>query len=872
MRASALILLSSALAASIARAQDYTLTVSGAGSGTGTVTAPTAASQPAINCTIAAGVASGTCSGTYPRNTRVTLTAVASGTSTFAGWSGICTVTAADCSVRNESGAITATATFAAPPPQCTLTLGAATGGSAAVTTGTLAGACGRSVTITATPATGYRFASWTGGSTSNPLTLVVNATAQSVAPSFVQQCTLTLAASPTNGGTATLTAGSLTGDCGRSATATATPGAGFSFTNWSDGITAASRAVVVSTVSQTLTATFTAVPPAQCSLVLGAATGGSATITSGTADGACGRSVTVTATAATGYRFGLWTGGSTSNPLTLVVNATAQSLAPSFVQQCTLTLASTPANGGSATLTSGTVAGDCGRSATASAAPSTGFTFTSWSDGIATASRAVTVNAVSQTLTATFAAIPPPQCSLVLGAATGGSAALTGGSADGACGRSVTVTATAATGYRFGSWTGGSTANPLTVVVSATTQTVTPSFVQQCTLTLAVTPTTGGTASLTSGAAAGDCNRSVNAVATPSANFTFTRWSDGITTASRAITVSAVAQVLTATFTADAPPPSCTITIGTATGGSAALTTGTATGTCGRSITLSATTESGYRFDGWSDGAAASPYTFALTTASLAITPKFVQQCALTLAVSPADAGIVRITPNTLAGDCGRSVVADAAPNANYVFVNWSDGSAASSRALTVSQPLQSLTATFARVLSVRVVVSGTSGRVVQLRAGRTACETVDGGTENICPLNLTGPDTLLAMGSARSGFTGWSGACSGRATCPVTGTERDEVRANFIDVPEITADSAAKDLLTGRTLTAAQRDVLDKAGNGDGTYNLGDLLAHLERTNQQVSPSIATQLRAATAAGRATVPPATPAVTPPPPTMRER
>ena len=66
-----------------------TLTVSGAGSGNGTVTSQ-AGLSPAINCTITAGVTSGTCSQSYPFNTGVTLTATATGGGTFSGWSSAC--------------------------------------------------------------------------------------------------------------------------------------------------------------------------------------------------------------------------------------------------------------------------------------------------------------------------------------------------------------------------------------------------------------------------------------------------------------------------------------------------------------------------------------------------------------------------------------------------------------------------------------------------------------------------------------------------------------------------------------------------------------------------------------------------------------
>jgi streptogramin lyase len=64
----------------------YALTVTAVGSGAGTVTS---APGP-ITCSEANGIASGTCSGSYPGGSLVTLTANATGTSTFLGWGGAC--------------------------------------------------------------------------------------------------------------------------------------------------------------------------------------------------------------------------------------------------------------------------------------------------------------------------------------------------------------------------------------------------------------------------------------------------------------------------------------------------------------------------------------------------------------------------------------------------------------------------------------------------------------------------------------------------------------------------------------------------------------------------------------------------------------
>ncbi len=73
--------------------QDHLLTVQGSGTGSGTVTSQQGLS-PAIDCEITAGQAAGSgCAASYSPGTVVTLTADASGNSSFAGWTGPCSGT-----------------------------------------------------------------------------------------------------------------------------------------------------------------------------------------------------------------------------------------------------------------------------------------------------------------------------------------------------------------------------------------------------------------------------------------------------------------------------------------------------------------------------------------------------------------------------------------------------------------------------------------------------------------------------------------------------------------------------------------------------------------------------------------------------------
>ena len=83
----------------------FTLTVNGSGAGSGDVT-----SNPAgIVCAISGGSGSGTCATAFPQGTVVTLTAVASGGSTFTGWSGAGCSGTGTCQVTmNQAETVTA--------------------------------------------------------------------------------------------------------------------------------------------------------------------------------------------------------------------------------------------------------------------------------------------------------------------------------------------------------------------------------------------------------------------------------------------------------------------------------------------------------------------------------------------------------------------------------------------------------------------------------------------------------------------------------------------------------------------------------------------------------------------------------------------
>lgn len=171
----------------------------------------------------------------------------------------------------------------------------------------------GSSVTVTATPKAGYSFTNWTESGNvvstiaSYQFTLSGNRTL--VANFSQSQNTVTLSSNPALGGT---TSGGGSFNTGALVTVTATPNVGYTFTNWTENgnsvstsanyqfTLSANRILVANFSSAKFTVTMTSNPAA------GGTTSPDSSYSSGT-------SVTVTATANTGYSFINWTENGTA-------------------------------------------------------------------------------------------------------------------------------------------------------------------------------------------------------------------------------------------------------------------------------------------------------------------------------------------------------------------------------------------------------------------------------------------------------------------------------------------------------------------------------------------------------------------------------
>ncbi|HLJ45113.1 MAG TPA: hypothetical protein VKU01_03855, partial [Bryobacteraceae bacterium] len=291
-------------------------------------------------------------------------------------------------------------------------------------------------------------------------------------------------------------------------ATQSGPSGTRYLFTGWNDATTGTTDSINV-----TGSATFTANFKTQYQLTISGspANGGSVTPPSGGFYDS-GAAVPVTATANSGFTFGNWTGSvaSTTSASTTVTMSAPETVVANFLTPGSITIATNPPglqfsiDGGTPqtapqnlTLPSGshTIAVQ----GTQSGGAGTQYVFTGWSDNGAM-SHSITVGTTSAIYTATF----KTQYQLAISAspAAGGTVTPASGTFYDAA-TVVPVTATAATGFVFGGWTGsvaGATSASTSVTMSAP-QTVVANFTagQKPSAVTVFSPTQGATGVSTS-------------------------------------------------------------------------------------------------------------------------------------------------------------------------------------------------------------------------------------------------------------------------------------------------------------------------------------------------------------------------------------
>ncbi|MFZ4790401.1 MAG: InlB B-repeat-containing protein [Candidatus Competibacteraceae bacterium] len=365
----------------------------------------------------------------------------------------------------------------------------------------------GASVTLTASPDSGYTFSGWSGDCTGASCTVTMDAAknvtalfASTPPPAYLLSVTL----AGTGNGVVTSDPGGIA--CGSACNAnfsgevtlTASPVSGSVFGGWSGACANLSGPCTISmTAAKTVTATFKPAPPSAYLLTITPAGTGSGVVTSNPVGIECGSacsanftgSVTLTATPANGSTFAKWSGACTnlSGPCTVTMTA-AQKVTATFnpIAANTYPLTVSTAGVGTGTITSAPAGIDCGLSCianfggtvTLTATPASGSTFGGWLGACANSSGPCTVSmTAAQAVIATFNPAVANPYRLTIAKNGAGTGTITSTPPGIACGAtcsatftgSVSLIATPSLGSSFAGWTPANCGSPFTLVADTT-------------------------------------------------------------------------------------------------------------------------------------------------------------------------------------------------------------------------------------------------------------------------------------------------------------------------------------------------------------------------------------------------------------------
>ena len=789
------------------------LTVTGASTGAGRVTS----TPPGIDCTIAAGVATGSCSASFTHGTVVALAQTTTTGSVFGGWTGACT-SSTTCSVTMDL-ARNVTASFTLIRHTLTVASGGGTGG------GTVTGN-GINCTIAGTTATG--------------------------------DCTETF-------------------DFGTPVSLTATPGANMTFAGWGQACTGTGACQVTMTSAQSVLAGFT--PALRALTVTGGGNGSGSVasapagivcdVTAGASTGACeasfahGQNVTLTPTASENSVFAGWDGECEGTGPCIVAMTAARSVRATFTLKVhVLTVLGDGGGSGSVTsspggiectVTGGVASGSCNSDfshatmVTLTAAPAANSAFSGWSGGGCTGTAPCTVPMTqARTVTAGFQLLG--RALTVNGAGTGAGrvtsnvgvldCAIAQGNAQGLCsveldhGTVVTLTASATAPSVFAGWSGACSGTSLCQVTLDQARTVTARFdLPNHLLSVSsgggtgsgiVTSIPAGIACAIGGAPGGDCSegylhgQEVTLTATASPNNVFDGWGGACSSREDSPTCTLTmdqARSVTATFDLVRQPLTVSLA-GNGVGlvisnpiGISCFNTGTPGSDCseffdhGTSVRLAATSGPHSTFAGWSgDGCSGTGFCDVTLTQARNVTATF-ELVNYSLVVLPAGTGSGRVTSappginclfdDGVSGSCSAEFLAlstvslSATATNGSAFTGWSGDCSGTGPCTVPMDQSRSVTATFSLLpLPLTVIGSGNgNGSVTSDPAGIT-CDVAAGATSGDCTELVEHGTlvTLTAQSNANSTFTGWSGeGCAGTGSCQVMMTEARSVTATF-------------------------------------------------------------------------------------------
>lgn len=447
------------------------------------------------------------------------------------------------------------------------------------------------------------------------------------------------------------------------------------------------------------------------------------------------GTRLTVEAVADNGYQINSWSDGSTADTRSFVVNSNVTLLvafeAVPVVNYFQVNISA--GNNGSVSV-NGVVGNyneqvEEGTVLTVVATPDQDYQFQGWSDGDLNQTRTITVTS-NVTISATFEAIPSTMYWVNINSGANGQVSVNG--VVGNYSQQVpentilSIEAIPATGYEFVSWNDGNTHAQRNITVTGDVQLQSSYQIMSFTVSIASDDTNEGT--VTVNGTTGDYSSTMtygsllSFSATPTTGYVFVEWSDGDTNASRITSVTSnitltalfAVQTFNVSISGDAHT---NVTVN----GTPAPYTGTVN--YGTQLSLVATPDTGYDFQGWSDGD-------VNTTRSITVTADTTLSCTsaiqtFSVSISAGNNGSVEV--NGVSGNYSQTVnygtvlTVEAVPNATYNFVSWSDGNSTNPRTITVTSNV-TLTCSFEgniQVLPNQIKYRSQSGNIINPQSG---------------------------------------------------------------------------------------------------------------------------------------------------------
>jgi len=378
-----------------------------------------------------------------------------------------------------------------------------------------------------------------------------------------------------------------------------------------------------------------------------------------------------------------------------------------------------------------------------------------------------------------------------------------TSGSGTYTAGAQVSVTAIAATGYKFVNWKSGTN-----VLSTSATYTFNPNFsldlvanfeVQNYTISVSANPSLGG---VVSGGGVYAHNAPVTLVATPNTGWYFTGWyeNEGKESDNLSYTFNALGtRNLVATFTQTVQNYTINIFADPAAGG---VVTGGGTKAAGTLVTVQATENPDWVFTNWTENGivVSTNKTYTFTAASnRTLRANFVSHTVkVTTSSFPTVGGITTGDGNY---STGEPITITATPAQGYRFVVWKRGS--NIEWLTANVVFYTYTANNILDLVAHFEILKYN---INLSVNPSLGGVVSGGGE----YSHNAPVTIVATANPGWIFTGWyenGSKISDNATFTFTALSNRNIEAQFQQVYQITifADPAAGGVVTGGGTKAA-------------------------------------------------------------------